>query len=406
MRDISPASKPYIQVHSDVALGILVCERKDDPPFAESSFIKRLHVIGARRGMRLFAFDPWTWEPRNETVKAWVWNIGKSRWESGRRKLPTIVYDRSWPETEEEKNRYRQAMRNIRTSRKIRFLNGRLPHKGKVYEVLSKDRALAAIIPPTALYKGSASLSAWLRKHRHAAFLKPIAGSQGRRVVSIARTEEGRFRLAGRQQDNRPVDLICESEQEAIQRLERWIGVRSYLMQPLLELKGQSAESLDFRELMQKDKFGRWTSTGVAARLGAPGSVTANLHGGGKAASAEEVLTELFGEQRGNALLQEMRRISFLIVARLEETFGRFAEIGLDYGVDRGGTLWFLEANSKPGRTAMGSAGEGAAQAAAEQPLSYARSILLRLATTDMRRPPQGGGYASPGRVIHEFDHL
>ncbi len=390
MRAISPASKPYAQAQSDVALGILVCERHEDPPFAESSFIKRLHVIGARSGMQLFAFDPRTWEPRNDSVKSWVWNIGRSRWESGRRKLPVVVYDRSWPETEEEKAGYRQAMRSIRASKRLKFLNGRLPHKGKVYDMVSKDRTIAAVVPPTAIYQGSASLYAWLRKHRHAAFLKPIAGSQGRRVVAIVRTEDGQFRLMGRQQDNRPLDLVCATESEALQRLERWIGNRCYLMQPLLELKGRSDESLDFRELMQKDKFGHWTSTGIAARLGAPGSVTANLHGGGKAASAEEALSELFGEERGRDLLQEMRRKSFQIVARLEETFGRFAEIGLDYGVDRGGKLWFLEANSKPGRTAMGSAGEGAAQAAAEQPLSYARSILLR----------------PPGRVIHEFDHL
>jgi hypothetical protein len=177
---------------------------------------------------------------------------------------------------------------------------------------------------------------------------------------------------------------------EASRRLQRWIGKRVYLMQPMLDLRGSMGEPFDIRSLMQKNKNGRWTLTGVAARCGAPGTVTANLHGGGFAASAKEVLVPLFGEQRGSELLQEISRVSFLLVTRLEETLGRFAEIGLDYGVDRSGRLWFLEANSKPGRAAMGSAGEDAALKAVEQPLSYARSILLR----------------PPGRVIHEFDHL
>jgi hypothetical protein len=301
-------------------------------------------------------------------------------------------------------------------------LNGRLPHKGKVYEILSKDRTFSDLVPPTALYQGPASLAAWLRKHRDSAFLKPIAGSQGKRVVSVVRSRNGEVLLTGRQGDNRPISTQCENETEALQRVDSWIGDRAYLMQPMLQLQGRTGEPFDLRALMQKDKSARWTLTGIAARLGAPGTVTANLHGGGTSASAKEVLEQFYGEPRGAELLRKIEKFSYSIVARLEQTFGRFAEIGLDFGVDRNGKLWFLEANSKPGRTAMRSAGQRAAQAAAEQPLSYAKSILLRPATTDTRRPPLGSGcslattdarlsplgngYATPGRVIHEFDHL
>ncbi|TFE30652.1 YheC/YheD family protein [Cohnella luojiensis] len=439
MRVMSPVSKPYSSnTRSDGALGILVCERDGNPPFAESSFIKRLSLIGANSGLRLFAFSPWTWNSGNDSVKGWSWNNQKLQWEASQKKLPSIVYDRSWPETQEEKQRYRQALRQLCSARRLIFLNGRLPHKGKVYEILSKDLTFKSIIPPTARYQGPISLSSWLRKHRHAAFLKPIAGSQGKRVIAVIRIEYGKIKLTGRHEDNRLLNRNCENEADALRRIDRWIGTREYLMQPMLDLTGNSGEPFDLRALMQKNGAGRWVLTGIAARQGAPGSVTANLHGGGTAAPAEKVLTLQFGEQRGSELLQEMKRLSFLIVARLEQSFGRFAEIGLDYGVDQSGRPWFLEANSKPGRAAMGSAGKEAAYASAEQPLSYARSILLRLATTDARlsplgngcsfattdtqrsplgngcsfattdtqRSPLGNGCASPGRVIHEFDHL
>ncbi|WP_256756705.1 YheC/YheD family protein [Cohnella sp. WQ 127256] len=384
---ISPASNPY---STNPVLGILIYERNGNPPFAESSFLQRLNLIGAKVGQQVIAFDPCTWDAQNDTVKGWIWNKQKQLWESAMRKLPSVVYDRSWPETPEEKQRYSDALQHIRATKRLTFLNGRLPHKGKVYEMLSQDRMLVSVLPPTALYKGPASLASWLRKHHGSAFLKPISGSQGKRVMAIVKADNGTIKLAGRHNDNRPLTLDCSSLAEALRRLERWIGERTYIMQPLLELTGRQSEPFDLRALMQKDKTARWTLTGIAARLGAPGTVTANLHGGGTAAPADEVLTLLFGEQRGAELLQEVSNLSFLIVARLEHTFGRFAEIGLDYGVDRSGKLWFLEANSKPGRTAMGSVGKKAAFIASEQPLSYARSILLR----------------PPGRVIHEFDHL
>ncbi|WP_239615158.1 YheC/YheD family endospore coat-associated protein [Cohnella mopanensis] len=386
----SPVSKPYGKVRSDTALGILVCERNGNPPFAESTFIKRLNVLGAASGLQLFAFAPWTWDAANDSVKGWSWNPDKHRWEACRRQLPSVVYDRSWPETQEEKRRYRLAIQNIRAVKQLTFLNGFLPHKGKVYEVLSTDRTIAKTIPPTVRYQGPTSIAAWLRKCRGSVFLKPIAGSQGKRVIAICRVGNGKVNLTGRQGDNRPMAIHGLSEAEALHRLDRWIGDRAYLMQPLLELKGRNGEPFDLRCLMQKDQTGRWTLTGVAARLGSPDNVTSNLHGGGNAAPAKEVLTKLFGEQRGAELLQEVSSLSFLIVARLEQTLGRFAEIGLDFGVDCSGKLWFLEANSKPGRTSMRSAGQEAVLAAALQPLSYARSILLR----------------PLGRVIHEFDHL
>jgi hypothetical protein len=345
-------------------------------------------VIGAQSGLRLFAFAPWTWDEQSDSVKGWSWSKQKQKWESSVEKLPAVVYDRSWPETQEEKQRYRVSLLRIHAVRKLTFLNGRLPSKGKVYEILSRDRALRSLLPPTALYKGIDSLSSWLHKHRCSIFLKPIAGSQGKRVISVRRLDNGHVNLTGRHDDNRPFALKCENDVEALRRVARWIGRRTYIMQPMLDLRGPTDEPFDVRALMQKNMNGLWTITGIAARKGAPGSVTSNLHGGGIAVPPLEVLAPLFGEHRGNEILQELRKASFLIVTRLEESWGRFAEIGLDFGIDRSGRLWFLEANSKPGRAAMGSVGEDAAHKAAEQPLSYARSILLRLATTDARRSP------------------
>ncbi|BBI32425.1 YheC/YheD family endospore coat-associated protein [Cohnella abietis] len=390
MPAIYPDSRLPIHSRPSAALGVLVCEHNGNPPFAESSFIRRLNLIGAAEGLTLFAFSPWTWDAHTDSVKGWVWNERKQLWVSSKYKLPTVVYDRSWPETEKEKQRYQLALQRIRAVKRITFLNNQLPNKEKVHQLLLQERALRPILPPTMLYKGPESLVSWLRKQENSAFLKPVAGSQGRRVIAIVRSQDGMLTLSGRHSDNRPFTLNRVNEAEALQRLDGWIGKRRYIMQPLLELKGLDDEPFDLRALMQKNNKGRWTLTGIAARVGAPGTVTSNLHGGGIAASAKEALTTVVGEQRGSELLQEINKMCFLIVTRLEQSLGRFAEIGLDYGVERSGKLWFLEANSKPGRAAMGSAGKEAAHKAAEQPLSYARSILLR----------------PPGRVIHEFDHL
>ncbi|MFC5468366.1 YheC/YheD family protein [Cohnella suwonensis] len=392
MPGLSPVFNARTAEASPAVLGILVCERDDRPPFAESAFLRRLDRIGSRRGLRVMAFAPWTWDWREGTVKGWTWDTGERRWITAREPLPAVAYDRAWPETDDEKRRYRAALRRLRENAKLTLLNGCLPHKGKVYESLAKIGSLRKLIPPTALYRGPDSLSEWLNEYAGAAFLKPIAGSKGRRVAAVSERRDGTVALTGRLNDNRPFRIEAANRREAIDRLARWIGDRSYLMQPLLELNNEDGNPFDLRALMQKDADGRWALTGIAARLGAAGTVTANLHGGGTAAPAYGTLARQFGECRGRELLRKATDASFAIAASLETSFGRMAEIGLDYGIDRNGKLWFLEANAKPGRAAMASAGASAASAAAERPLSYAKSILLRLATTDNRCSPQGNG--------------
>lgn len=371
-------------------LGVLVCERDGVMPFAEGAYIRSLSLAALQLGLSLVVFAPWTWNARSNSVRGWSWSNRDQRWVPRVSELPRVVYDRAWPTTDAEKRRFRAAIGRIVAVHPLTFLNSRLPHKGIIGELLAREKRFAPLVPPTAAYEGTNSLLAWLREHGNAAFLKPAAGSQGRRVIAFERTPDGPALLTGRTSGNRPFIRSFRNERDAFARLHRWIGSRSYIMQPLLELRTAVGEPFDLRALLQKNERGLWTITGIAARIGSPGTVTANLHGGGHAKPASAALDPLLGADKAKALEQDIRSTSLKLAAWFEETFGRFAEIGLDFGVDRSGKLWFLEANSKPGRMAMKFAGDEAAERSVALPLSYASTILLR----------------PSGRVIHEFDHM
>ncbi|GIO12570.1 hypothetical protein J19TS2_21250 [Cohnella xylanilytica] len=372
-----------------LALGIAVCEREGNVPFAEASFVRRLIASGPAYGLDVFAFAPSSYSDERGTVRAWIWNGGWSREE---RAAPALAYDRGWPRDREERAGFQSGLSRMSKTRGLKLLNGRLPGKAEVYRALSRDAGLRRWLPPTAAYRGTSSLAEWLGRRGGAAFLKPSNGSQGRGVVAVAREEPGGglVRLSGRTGANRSFRIGGIREAEALRRIDRWIGGRPYVMQPLLELRGADGEPFDLRVLMQRGGQGSWTTAGTAVRCGRSGAVTANLHGGGTPRSAEGYLTELFGGRAAAGLLEELREAAASVVERLEESFGRFAELGLDFGIDRSGKLWFLEANAKPGRASMACAGGAAAAEAAERPLAYARYILLR----------------SPGRVFHEFDSM
>lgn len=340
-------------------------------------------------GLRVIVFDPRSWNPDDNSVQGWTLREREEDWRASRSRLPSLIYDRSWPPGGMERSRFRISSQHMQTHRKPRFLNASLPSKQHVQAMLSRDPELSRLLVPTAPYDGSASLREWLSLHKGAAFLKPSCGSQGKRTAAWLTREDGAVLLRGRGADNRAFDRVYANEEEAAARLHCWIGNRAYLMQPYLDLTANGAP-YDVRALVQKNGRGRWALTGAAVRMGAAGTVTSNLHGGGIASPAEEMLASLYGAAKSRELMAEIRQACLAVVRQLERFCGHFCELGLDFGVERGGKLRFLEANSKPGRNAMAGIDSSSAAKAVIRPLAYAKSILLR----------------PPGRVIHEFDHL
>jgi hypothetical protein len=90
-------------------------------------------------------------------------------------------------------------------------------------------------------------------------------------------------------------------------------------------------------------------------------------------------LAREFGEARAQELCAELTALSKSLPPLLERHHGRLAELGLDFGVDRGGRVWLLEANSKPGRSVFARLHDHQAREAAHlNPLRYAAFLLSR----------------------------
>jgi len=332
----------------------------EDAPFAEADFIRRLQEAGGRIGLEVIAFDPRTADAASRTIRGWRWDDATGAWRRAVRPLPALLYDRAWPGGDAERRRFRTALcRLLDGDRPPRLLNAPLPGKTAVHAALSRHPAIRRHLPPTVPYTGMDGLRGRLDEWDGAVFLKPDGGWHGRGVLAVRRRSGGLLELAGRTARNVPFRLAGR-EDIMLARVARRIGARPYLMQPYLELTTPGGDPFDLRLLVQKNAAGRWTLTGAAVRLGRPDGVTANLHGGGTPLPPEDALARWFGVDAARELMRKARRLAADVVRQLESSFGRFAELGLDFGIDRSGVLWFLEANGKPGRTAARRAGRRA----------------------------------------------
>ncbi|WP_235439839.1 YheC/YheD family protein [Paenibacillus sp. DMB20] len=184
--------------------------------------------------------------------------------------------------------------------------------------------------------------------------------------------------IQGRDRDNSIFKLTLPVG-ELASWIERFTGSRRFLIQPFLQLTSREGKPFDVRVLVQKNAKGRWMTTGMALRQGPAEGKTSNLHGGGKAVPVLPFLATQFGSPASAEILACLERLSRLVPPLLESGFGRLGELGIDFGVDRDGKVWLLEVNSKPGRRAFRQTGDIlAAKLSVENPLRYARYLLLR----------------------------
>ncbi len=376
------SAHPQTAKQQRASIGIMVCEQRGTPPFPDYAMYRIMSQAAGRLGTELFVFCPLWVNETEGTVRGYRYDARERRWREGVYPLPPVVYDRCFARSLAERRRYNAAIRRLLKRKRARLLGSALGDKQSVHRLLLQEPAIAGALPETVPLRSAQKAAALLQKKREL-FLKPQAGSQGKGALLAKAQENGTVLVAGRGRRNEPIKECFDSLSAFADWLEQFTLRRRYLIQPYLALAAKDGRPFDVRALVQKDGSGMWRLTGIAARVGKPGGVTSNLHGGGEALEAEPFLAEQLGPALANKALEAVRALAASVPLVLERSCGRLCELGLDFGITPDGRVWLLEANSKPGRSAFASISGGAAgHTAAVRPLQYAAYLLRNVIKT------------------------
>lgn len=361
-------------------LGIMTCRKPGFPPFSEKEYLRELSAKAKGFGVRVFVFCP----DDASTVRGddgsfdriQGYDYSKSDgWRIGTFPLPDLIYDRClYGIGEDLASAF--LSRLLKQGSKLWARN--LPGKLIIHQFLKRYAALKPHLPATIRYTGGESLSRAFLTFGNGIFMKPSGGSHGRHTLRLSFIDNHKVRLQGRDHRNQMFE-----HKITIQQMDDWVrqftGKRRFIMQPFLRLINCRGNPYDVRSLVQKNKHGVWSITGLAVREGPEHGLTSNLHGGGTAYPALTYLTANFGVEEAKKILKTIRHLSTHLPPLLEEGFGRLGELGIDFGVDTQGRVWILEVNSKPGRRAFTLTGDAhAARLSVEHPIQYTRYLLLR----------------------------
>ncbi len=379
-------------------LGILTLYLNDQKQLEERPIYQRMIVAGKRLGMDVMVFTPADVDYEGNRIHAMYYDPSSKIWSRRWSAFPHLIFDRC---RIQHSPRFEQLKKFRSRYGHLGFLNRPLRNKWTIYKTLQSQPRFQNKQPQTLMYASHRDLTDMLKKHP-LVFLKPINGTGGRGILRIERLAGSMYSIQGRDQSRKIIRPQKVGANGLQNRLKSWsLGGGRYIVQQGIQLKLPSGRVHDYRMLVQKNGRGEWEPTGCAGRIGAAGSITSNLHGGGKAAKMEELLDSWIDEGlQPSEVRHEAEQFSIEVAEYLERQYGRLCELALDLAIDRQGGIWLLEVNPKPAREVFKQSGDSDTyDRAIVKPLEYALYLYNRKAqrksgrrTKDSR--PVGSGKA------------
>ncbi|MEK3881759.1 YheC/YheD family protein [Paenibacillus sp. PL2-23] len=352
-------------------LGILTLYLNDAGVLEERDYYRKMTVEGRKLGLHIIVFTPQDVHDKTNLVRAQYYDPESKLWRRKWTKFPDMIFDRC---RIQRSARFNQLLKFRSKYAGRVFLNRPLRNKWAIHSILSKDSRFKVYLPKTRYLDSLQDVHDMLKAHT-LLYLKPINGTGGRGILRIERTKSGMLLVQGRDPNRRIVEPVRMNASRLNGYLADWnLKDSQYIVQQGIQLKLASGRVHDYRLLVQKDGTGEWTVTGCAGRIGAFGSITANLHGGGKAVKMDQLLRVwIKDEERIARVKEEVERFGIGVAQYLELCYDALCELAIDIAIDRNGRIWMIEVNPKPAREVFIRAGEkDVYHKAIVKPLEYA----------------------------------
>lgn len=316
-------------------------------PYAgQTGFIKQLISRSQEIGEICYAFSPHAIDWQRQVVTGYT--PGKKGWIKRSYPFPDVVYPR------ERSYSYSQLIMQIRkrfSALGVKFLNPVMVGKWNTYQILKNHPPLAGYLPDTKLLTAFDLVETMTKKYQ-AAYLKPVIGSKGQKIIRVSLNKPRRGYQYQYQTNKKSIRGTAENLSKLRRSLRGVMGKRAFLIQEPINLLTLNGHIADVRVIVQKNHTGRWLITGMGCRMGAKGSITSNISAGGQGYKLSTVLERHFPKKEQQAQIeQDIRFIALESAQVLEKSIGTAGEMGIDLGIDIHGKVWFIEANLRPARS-------------------------------------------------------
>lgn len=286
---------------------------------------------------------------QGKKILGYTYDNDKQSWERRFFPLPQVVYNRIPLREDEWTPEVRMKLDECIRSPNIRFFNPGFFNKWTLFKWLSQNKKTKRLVPVTRKYHDELNLLPLLKKYPFL-YLKPERGKAGMGIMRVRRNPAKRLKYLIDVQEKSGNHIFRFATQAKLKlKIRELAGNEDYIVQQGIKLLSCNRRPFDLRVLVQKNRKGEWSVTGIGARQAGELSITTHVPRGGSIEDPRRLLSATLNPQQARFIMHKVRRAAVLIAKQIERSAGsELGELSMDLGVDRAARLWFFEANSKP----------------------------------------------------------
>ncbi|GGE04523.1 hypothetical protein GCM10011571_01950 [Marinithermofilum abyssi] len=316
---------------------------QQDASFRTSEILK----ASVKAGTILYHFSVRDLLWNKKMVKGTVFNPASQKWEKRMFPFPDVLYDRA------SGRAYRKYERHVRARKKMaemKIAKVNAVHyfdKWDLFRQLNRYKDVKDYLPETHKYKPF-YLKKMLKKHP-VIYLKATVGSMGTRIMRLE-SEGPKYKYSVYR--NKLKTGHSFSLQRVNKKAVNFFGDDKIIMQQGIQLVKVDNGNVDMRATVQRNGKGELEINSIAVRLGKEGSPITSSRTGSNIVRLDEFI-KAHGKHYSDKLEGKIHRFLTLIYRRIEDIYGPFGEMGIDFGLDASENIYFIESNAKPAKDSL-----------------------------------------------------
>lgn len=360
--------RPVVGLFLDNVIVDYLLRQRHSIPFYR---LKKHVEAGAAAAVTLvvFSIGDVSFEP--DRLRGLHFNRALQRWVPLTVPRPDVLYDRFVGRGAAQVERA-DYIREQWSRQGIKKINARhYFHKLDVHRILAQNEQIAPHLPHTRHLRSLQDLREMFDRSNKL-YCKSSTGRRGQQVISVNALPDGSFYYSYF------IDQLFTGRVNSLEKLGRIIysvtGSNDVVVQETVDLIKINRRVVDLRGEMQRNGRGDLETVAVLVRLGTERSPVATH---GDSFMFEEIFPRLFYSGKESEALRSRIEIFLREIYRcMEQAYGPFGEIAIDFAVDRNGEIWFLECNARSTRVSLlKGADRKTADRAFLNPMLYAKYI-------------------------------
>lgn len=280
------------------------------------------------------------------TINGTYFNEKKTLWEEKEFPFPDVLYDKGGGGTKKS-----QYIREQLEKMGIKKINPQhYFNKWDVYQKLVKCKQIDSYLPLTIIYKSPNDLKMMFAKS-NVVYLKSISGRFGREVIRVTKLTNGKYECS---YFRRGVVYVQSGMKwkSLINVVILFFQRKEFVVQQAIDLPVINNSIVDMRAEIVRNGQGELEIIEILVRMAKEGSPITTK---GATYRFHDFYKQFFPSLGGKVkrLRKQIETFLFKMYHAIEQSYGTFGEIAIDFGIDKQGNILFIECNAKSGKTAL-----------------------------------------------------